>query len=94
MDFLPESLALLLPNISAELRTALANIYLGAASIAPPDARDCDAALDAKAALLYQGYFQLLRLSNNLSLYCMDNTAAQPHDCDVVALAANICQCT
>ena len=50
-------LASLFPNISAQLRSALSNLHLAAAQLAPASAREQDPALDARAALLDQSYY-------------------------------------
>ena len=60
-------LASLFPNISAQLRSALSNLHLAAAQLAPASAREQDPALDARAALLDQSYYQMLRLVSSLS---------------------------
>ncbi len=57
----------LLPQAAAQLRGALSTLYFAANRLAPSSARERDAALDAKAALVDQSYYQLIRLVNNLS---------------------------
>lgn len=57
----------LLPQAAAQLRGALSTLYFAANRLAPSFARERDAALDAKAALVDQSYYQLIRLVNNLS---------------------------
>ena len=57
----------LLPQAAAQMRGALSNLYFAANRLAPAAAREQDAALDAKAALVDQSYYQLIRLVNNLS---------------------------
>ena len=49
-----ELLARMLPTLSAQLRYALSSIHLASASLAPAEAREQDAALDARAAMLDQ----------------------------------------
>ena len=64
-DFL--RLAAVFPSIAVQLRSILSNLHLASAQLAPPAEREADPELDAKAALLDQSYYQLLRLVNNLS---------------------------
>lgn len=54
-------------NIATQLRSVMSNLHLAAAQLAPAEARDLDPELDAKAAVLDQSYYQLLRLVNNLT---------------------------
>ena len=56
------------PNIAIQLRSALANMHLAAAQLAPAAEREKDPELDAKAALLDQSYYRMLRLVNNLNV--------------------------
>lgn len=65
----------LFQNISTQLRSALGNIHLVAASLITEEERERDPEKDAKAALLDQSYYQLLRLASNLTAtaYYMDN---------------------
>lgn len=57
----------LLPQAAAQLRGALSNLYFAAARLAPAGAREDDPELDAKAALVDQSYYRLVRLVNDLS---------------------------
>ncbi len=57
----------LLPQAAAQMRGALSNLYFAAARLAPASAREQDPELDAKAALVDQSYYRLIRLVNNLS---------------------------
>ena len=61
----------LLPNIAAQMRCALSNLHLAAAQLVPAAQREQDPDLDARAALLDQSYYQLLRLAGNLSAAAM-----------------------
>lgn len=70
-------LAALFPNIAAQLRGALSNLHLAAAQLAPSAEREKDPALDARAALLDQSYYRLLRLVNSLSA-AADLTSDRP----------------
>ena len=60
-------LAEVLPNIAAQMRSNMANIYASASRIATPTARENDPKLDQNAALLTMSSYQLLRLTGNLS---------------------------
>ena len=55
-----------MPLAAMHIRTALGNIYYAAQRLAPPEARDNDPELDKTAAVLYQGYYRLLRLAKDL----------------------------
>ena len=55
-----------LPLVAMQIRSALGNIYYGMQKLAPADERDEDPILDANAAMLYHGYFRLLRLAKKL----------------------------
>lgn len=57
----------LFPRAAAQLRGSLSNLYFAAARLAPAAARERDPDLDARAALLDQSYYQIVRLVNNLS---------------------------
>lgn len=67
MEADPFDFSAVFPNIAAQLRTALGTLHLAAAQLAPAKEREQDPALDEKAALLDQSYYQLLRLVNNLT---------------------------
>lgn len=60
-------LAEALPNVSAQLRGSLGNLYAAFSRIATPERRAADPELDRQAALLQQSYFRLLRLAGNLT---------------------------
>ena len=57
----------LLPQAASQLRGALSNLYFAAARLAPAGDRERNPDLDARAALVDQSYYRLLRLVNNLS---------------------------
>ncbi len=94
MDSEVQLLATLFPNIAAQLRGALSNLRLAAAQLAPPDAREADPDLDAKAAQLDQSYYQLLRLVNNLTAASWFQTEGPFPLCnrDVVCLVSDVCE--
>lgn len=94
MDSENELLAALFPNLATQLRTALSNVHLAAAQLAPAAAREQDPMLDARAALLDQSYYQLLRLVNNLTAAAL-LSREEPlplQDLDVVELVNGICE--
>ena len=81
----------LLPQAASQLRGALANLYFAAAHLAPAAQRERDPDLDAKAALLDQSYYQLIRLVNNLSATRYLSGKPLPmRDRDVVDFVAEI----
>ena len=55
------------PHIASQLRGALGNIHIALGRIAPLEERERDAQLDTNAALLYQSYYRILRVINNLT---------------------------
>ena len=89
-----EDLAALLPNLANQMRGLLSNLYLAASQAIPAEAREQDPALDAKAAVLDQSFYRLLRLVNSLSS-AEYLAAAQPaalRDADLVKLIGEVCE--
>lgn len=81
----------MLPRAAAQMRGALSNLYFAAARLAPAAAREQDAELDAKAALVDQSYYRLIRMVNNLSATCYLNEEPLPlRDRDIVEFVADI----
>lgn len=62
-----KDLVSLFPGVAAQMRGALSNLYLAVNQLVPAQAREQDPALDARAAVLDQSYYQLLRLVTDLS---------------------------
>ena len=60
-------LAEVLPNVSAQLRSSMANVFAAANRLAPAEAREADSVLDKNAAILTMSCHQMLRLVGNLS---------------------------
>lgn len=87
------NLAALFPSVAAQLRSALSNLHLAAAQLAPAAARENDPQLDARAAILDQSYYQLLRLVNSLSAaaYLQNDDPLPLQDRDIVALVRDVC---
>ena len=86
--------AFLFSNIASQLRGALSNLHLAAAQLVPAQAREQDPELDAKAALLDQSYYQLLRLVNNLSaaaVYLGSDKPLPLQDRDIVDAVRELC---
>ena len=89
-----EDLAALLPNLANQMRGLLSNLYLAASQAIPAEAREQDPVLDAKAAVLDQSFYRLLRLGNSLSS-AEYLAAAQPaalRDADLVKLIGEVCE--
>lgn len=86
-------LAAVFPSISVQLRGILSNLHLASEQLAPPSARETDPELDAKAALLDQSYYQLLRLVYNLSATSWLHTEGPLPLCnqDVVQMVGDFC---
>ena len=60
-------LAEVLPNVSAQLRSSMANVFAAANRLAPAEAREADPMLDKNAAILTMSCHQMLRLVGTLS---------------------------
>lgn len=81
----------LLPEAAAQLRGALSNLYFAAARLAPASERERDPELDAKAALVDQSYYRLIRMVNNLSATRYLNGEPLPlRDRDIVEFVAEL----
>ena len=87
-------LAELFPHIAAQMRMALSNLHLASTSLAPARERETDPALDAKAAVLDQSYYQLLRVVSNLTAaVSLAETGPLPlQDQDIVELVRAQCE--
>ncbi len=87
------NLASLFPSVAAQLRGAMSNLYMAASQLCPAAAREQDPELDARAALLDQSYYQLLRLVTNLSAAARlaDDAPFPLQDRDIVALVSELC---
>lgn len=81
----------LLPQAAAQMRGALSSLYFAAARLAPSAAREQDPELDAKAALVDQSYYRLIRLVNNLTATRYLSEEPLPlQDRDIVEFVADI----
>jgi signal transduction histidine kinase len=98
MDFddLLSNSSRLFPAIAVQLRAALGNLHFSAAALAPAEKREKDPELDAKAAILNQCYYQLLRLANNLTMaaYLEQDTLLPSKDQDIVGIVRGVCDCS
>lgn len=86
----------LLADAAAQMRMALSTMSSVLNRIIPPEARDADPSLDANAALLYQSYYRMLRIVNNMTAAAelgSDRLLPLRND-DVVSLCRAVCQCT
>jgi len=84
----------LFPSVATQLRNELGNIHFAAAALAPPEIRELDSDLDARAALLDRSYYQLLRLVNNLTAaaYFSEMPSFPLQDQDLTELVHGICR--
>ena len=83
----------LFPGVAAQLRSSLGTLYLAATQMVTAEQREADPALDAKAAILDQSYYQMLRMVNNLNqaaLLCSEKPL-QLRDTDLVVLLRDLC---
>ncbi len=81
----------LLPRTAEQMRGALNSLYFAAARLAPAAAREGDPELDAKAALVDQSYYRLVRMVNNLSaVRYLDGEPLPLRDRDIVEFVADM----
>lgn len=81
----------LLPQAAEQMRGALSSLYFAAARLAPASAREQDPELDAKAALVDQSYYRLIRMVNNLTATRYLNDEPLPmRDRDIVDFVAEL----
>ena len=92
MGQVQEDLAALLPNLANQMRGLLSNLYLAASQAIPAEAREQDPVLDAKAAVLDQSFYRLLRLGNSLSSaeYLAEAQPAALRGADLVKLIGEV----
>ena len=70
MDLEQNQLASLFPNIAVQMRQNLANIRLVTQRLIPASERENNPDIDAKASIMDQSYYRLLRL-----VQCLDNAS-------------------
>ena len=82
------------PNIASQLRSSLGNIHSALNRIAPLEAREQDPQLDNNAALLYQSYYRILRVVNNLTdaAGLLDDTPLPLENDDIVGYCRDLCR--
>lgn len=88
----PHQLAALFPGIATQLKQTLSTLNLAAAALIPASAREQDPVLDAKAALLDQSYYRLLRMVQNLSSaeYLLSDEPLPTQTLDLAAFVTDI----
>jgi len=86
--------AVLISNVATQMRSALGNLHLAAAQLVPMEQREQDPAMDARAAVMDQSYYQLLRLVNNLTLAGSlgDERPLTLQNRDLAELAGELCE--
>lgn len=62
-----ELLGSILPAVADQMRLPLSNIHGAVAALIPPELREQSQKEDVNAAILYQSYYRMLRVMNNLS---------------------------
>lgn len=94
MEQHPSELAALLPNIANQMRGLLSNLYLAASQAIPAERREADPELDAKAAILDQSFYRLLRMVNSFSAaeYLAEDQPLALRDADLVRLVSEVCE--
>lgn len=93
MDSEVDALPVLFPHIAVQLRGVLSNMRLAASQLAPAAAREQDPELDARAAVLDQSYYQLLRMVSNLTAAGLYSRKSWPQqDWDLVELVEDLCR--
>lgn len=82
------------PNIASQLRTSLGNIYSALNRIAPLEEREKDTQLDTNAALLYQSYYRILRVVNNLTdaSGLLDDSPLPVENDDIIGFCRDLCR--
>ena len=88
-----EPLTAVFPHIASQMRCMLSNLYMAASALAPAEAREWNAEVDQRAAMLDQSFYQLLRLVNQLSAaaYLTNNDPLTLRNCDLSALVTEVC---
>ena len=84
----------MLPHIASQLRGALGNIHSALGRIAPLEEREQDEELDTNAALLYQSYYRILRVVNNLTdaAALLDEAPLPLENDDIVGFCRDLCR--
>lgn len=89
-----EELQALVSDTAAQMREILSNLHIAAVRLAPPAAREQDALLDRRAAVLDQAYYQLFRLANDLDTATRLEQGELPEmmNEDIVDVVHSVCE--
>ena len=95
-DYTEEELKMLsdvLPNIALQLRTSLSTIYTAVDRLAPQETREKDPKTDRTAAAFYQSYYQLYRVTSNLTDAgnLFERKRFELYDDDIVGVCRSVC---
>ncbi len=82
-----------LPKVAMQLRGSMGNIHSALTRLVTPEQRDENPDVDCSAAVLYQSYYRLLRVVNNLSSAPMllDDTPFFKQNLDLPLRLSEIC---
>lgn len=88
-----ELLGNVLPTIADQMRLPLSNIHGAVAALFPPEMREQSQIGDMNAAILYQGYYRMLRVMNNLASAAIlkDSTTFTKRNLELVQWLREIC---
>ena len=86
----------LLPQVSSQLRGSLGNIHSALNWLLPPEKLEGDVSAQQHTALLWQSYYRVLRVVNNLSAapLLMEDTPFETENTDLVEWLRDICRQT
>lgn len=86
-------LSKLFPNIATQLRSSLGTLHLAASQLITAEQREKDPDLDAKAAVMDQSYYRMLRLVTNLNQAALlqSDRPLPLRDTDLVDLLTKLC---
>ena len=95
-DYTEEELKMLsdvLPNIALQLRTSLSTIYTAVDRMVPQETREKDPKTDRTAAAFYQSYYQLYRVTSNLTDAgnLFERKRFELYDDDIVGVCRSVC---
>lgn len=96
-QYSPQELALLtsvLPNVAAELRGTMANMYTAFSRLVPVEARENDQKMDLNAAYFLQSYYRMHRVIGNLTdaaELAKTSRFVLLND-DIIGLARSVCE--
>ena len=92
----PDLLMELLPQVSSQLRGSLGNIHSALNRLLPPEKLEGDVSAQQHTALLWQSYYRVLRVVNNLSAapLLMEDTPFETENTDLAEWLRDICRQT